>query len=176
MTEEIEKVNIEEQEPQKENLEDPKGKSELDTLKEENIKIKETLMRTLAELDNTRKRALDENDKIKKFAVGKFAEDLLNVMENFYLAFDSIDESQIDKNFLDGIKMTHNELKKVFEKNNLIRIYPLNEEFNPSLHNAITQIESELEDGKIAQVMQAGYLLNDRVLRPALVAVSKKNQ
>jgi molecular chaperone GrpE len=176
--EEKEVQKVQEQEVQEEHIvEEGQGEdNKKKVLEEENKKLKETLMRTLAELDNTRKRAEKEKQDTAQYAIGKFANDLINVRENFEVAFVSIDESKIEKNFLEGIRLTHNELKKVFERNGLVRIFPLNEDFNPLFHNAITQIESDLEEGKVAQVMQAGYSLNDRVLRPALVGVSKKKE
>ncbi|MDD2839589.1 MAG: nucleotide exchange factor GrpE [Rickettsiales bacterium] len=149
-------------------------------LEEENKKLKDTLMRTLAELENTRRRASEENEKTAKYAIGKFAEDLIPVMENFHLAFknsgEDFNESKA-KIFFDGIKLTQNELKKVFEKNGLVRLFPIDEKFNPDFHNAISQIESDKEEGTIVDVMQSGYTIKGRLLRPALVIVSKgKNQ
>lgn len=158
--------------------EEKKLKEKIEELEEENKKTKETLMRTLAELDNTRKRAIEENEKTAKYAISKFAEDLIPVMEDFYLAFDNVKkddlcDDKIAKNFFDGIVLTQNELKKVFERNGLLRIFPLNENFNPDLHNAIMQVEYDGDEGKVVQVMQAGYTIKDRLLRPALVGVSK---
>lgn len=158
--------------------EEKKLKEKIEELEEENKKTKETLMRTLAELDNTRKRAIEENEKTAKYAISKFAEDLIPVMEDFYLAFDNVKkddlcDDKIAKNFFDGIVLTQNELKKVFERNGLLRIFPLNENFNPDLHNAIMQVEYDGEEGKVVQVMQAGYTIKNRLLRPALVGVSK---
>ncbi len=189
--EELEEVNEKDKVEQKVNgLKDIKSSNDkedkddadkkIKTLEEENKKLKESLMSSLAELDNTRRRAIEENQKTAKYAIGKFAEDLIPVMEDFYLAFNSIEgldlcDDKVAKTFFDGIKLTQNELKKVFEKNGLVRLYPMNEDFNPDLHNAITQIESDQEDGKIVQVMQAGYMIKDRLLRPALVGVSKFN-
>lgn len=152
--------------------------NEILKLKEENQKLKDTLMRTLAELENTRRRAGEENEKMAKYAISKFAEDLIPVMENFYLAFKNAGEDgKYDENkakiFFDGIKLTQNELKKVFDKNGLVRVFPMNEKFNPDFHNAISQIESDKEEGIIVDVMQSGYTIKDRLLRPALVIVSK---
>ena len=101
--------------------EEKKLKEKIEELEAENQKTKETLMRTLAELDNTRKRAIEENEKTAKYAISKFAEDLIPVMEDFYLAFDNVKkddlcDDKIAKNFFDGIVLTQNELKKVFEK------------------------------------------------------------
>lgn len=159
-------------------IEDEKD-NKIKELEDENKKLKDNLMRTLAELDNTRKRSIEENEKTAKYAISKFAEDLIPVMENFYLAFENVKhedlcDDKVAKNFFEGITLTQNELKKVFDKNGLSRIFPLNEVFNPEFHNAITQIESDEEDGKIIQVMQAGYKIKDRLLRPALVGVSKQ--
>ncbi len=161
-----------------ENQEGEKKDDEKMKLKEENEKLKDTLMRTLAELENTRRRAIEENEKTAKYAISKFAEDLIPVMENFYLAFKNAgDGEQIDLNkakiFFDGIKLTQNELKKVFEKNGLLRLFPINEEFNPDFHDAISQIESDKNEGVIVDVMQSGYTIKGRLLRPALVIVSK---
>lgn len=161
--------------------EEKKLKEKIEALEEENKKTKETLIRTLAELDNTRKRAIEENEKTAKYAISKFAEDLIPVMEDFYLAFDNVKKDDLcddktAKNFFDGIVLTQNELKKVFERNGLLRIFPLNENFNPDLHNAIMQVEHDGEEGKVVQVMQAGYKIKDRLLRPALVGVSKTKE
>jgi len=165
------------------NIENNNKKTEeenaLKKLEEENRKNKDDLLRVLAELENTRKRFLDENDKTSKYAISKFAEDLIPVMENFYMAFDNMKEEELNdqkkvKNFFDGIKLTQNELNSVFKKHGLTRLFPLNEKFDPNLHNAIMQEEtSEMEEGQITKVMQAGYKIKDRLLRPALVAVAK---
>jgi len=164
-------------EEEEEEIEETKG-TQADGVEEENKKLKETLMRTLAELDNTRRRSADEKDKMAKYAIGKFAEDLIPVMENFYMAFLSVSEEDFNtspkvKTFFDGIKMTQSELKKAFERHGLIRLYPLNEPFNPDLHEAISQLESDEPEGTILQVLQAGYMIKERLLRPALVAVAK---
>lgn len=147
-------------------------------LQEENEKLKESLMRTLAELDNTRRRSVEENEKTAKYAIGKFAEDLIPVMENMYLAFDSVKDNNFDgnkeaKNFFEGVRLTHNELKKAFERSGVVRIFPMDDEFDPELHDAITQVESDKPEGMIVQVMQAGYKIKDRLLRPAMVGVAK---
>ena len=85
-------------------------------LEEENKKLKDSLMRTLAELENTRRIAGEEREKTAKFAISKFAEDLIPVMEDFYLAFkNSENKDNANEIFFDGVKLTHNELKKVFD-------------------------------------------------------------
>ncbi|MDR2527343.1 MAG: nucleotide exchange factor GrpE [Rickettsiales bacterium] len=146
---------------------------QINPLEDENKKLKETLMRTLADLDNTRKREAKEKEDIKKYAVANLAKDLVGIMENFELAFENIKDENIDKNFYDGVKLIKSELKKIFDKNEILRVYPLNEDFNPELHEAIAHIESDVEEGKVANVMQAGWVINGRILKPAMVAVSK---
>ena len=150
-------------------------------LEEELQKTKDTLLRTLAELDNTRRRTTEELEKTSNYAISGFLKDLIPVMENFYRAFNTIKDNKIDdlkeaENFLEGIKLTHNEFKKAFEKNKITRLYPLNEQFNPDFHNAITQVESDKETNTIIEVMEAGYKLKDRIIKPALVVVSKKKE
>ena len=143
-------------------------------LTEENALLKDKLLRTLAEAENTRRICEEEKSKTIKFAISNIAKDLINIMDNFYLAFDNLKNNKSNlESFLKGIELNFNELKKVFEKNNIKRIYPLNEEFNPAFHEAISQVESDKDSGIVVEVLQAGYLLNGRVLKPALVVVSK---
>ncbi len=136
------------------------------------------LLRTLAELDNVRRRARDEIEKSAKFAISGFAADLVLVVENFFLASDHAPKDEIEKvpaikNYADAIVMTEKELLKVLEKNQVKRIYPLNQKFDHNFHEAIAQIESEAEEGTVVQVIQAGYSISERLIRPALVGVAK---
>ena len=95
-------------------------------------------------------------------------------MENFYLSFGNLEKNTDDfESFVKGVELNFNEFKKIFEKNNIKRIYPTGEMFNPDFHEAISQIESEAETGTVVDVLQAGYSLNDRVIKPALVIVAK---
>ncbi|MDR1425801.1 MAG: nucleotide exchange factor GrpE [Rickettsiales bacterium] len=149
---------------------------ELDRLLKENADLKDKLLRTLAELENTRRRAAEEKDRTVKFAIADFVKDLIAVMENFHLALANIGKGAEEESFRvfhSGIELTFSELKKVFDKNNVSRIYPLGEQFNPRYHEAIATIESNSTTGIIVEVMQAGYALNDRILKPALVVVAK---
>jgi molecular chaperone GrpE len=143
-------------------------------LTEENAQLKDKFLRMAAELENVRRIATEEKEKISKYAISSFAGSLIPVMEDFFLAFKNAKKKEIEKTFFDGMNLTFNELKKVFEKYGLKRICPNGEKFNPDIHQAITQVESEMEENTIMEVAQAGYVLNDRVLKPALVVVSKK--
>ena len=136
------------------------------------------LLRSLAELDNVRRRSREEIEKSSKFAIFSFAADLVLVVENFFLASDNAPKAEIEKvpaikNYADAIVMTEKELLKVLEKNQVRRIYPLNQKFDHNFHEAIAQIESEAEEGTVVQVIQAGYSISERLIRPALVGVAK---
>ena len=135
-------------------------------------------LRTLAELDNVRRRAREENDKTAKFAIANFAGDLVTVAENFFMASENAPKDEIEKNpaiknYALAIEMTEKELLKVLEKNQVKRIYPLNQDFDHNFHEAVANIESEAKEGSVVQVIQAGYSIADRLIRPALVGVAK---
>lgn len=140
--------------------------------------LNDKLLRSLAELDNVRRRSREELEKASKFAVSGFVSDLVLVVENFLMASENAPKDEIEKvpaikNYAQAIVMTEKELLKVLEKNQVKRIYPLNQAFDHNLHEAIAQIESEAEEGTVVQVIQAGYTISDRLIRPALVGVAK---
>ena len=143
-------------------------------LTEENESLKAKVLRSLAEVENTRRICEEEKGKTMKFAITNFAKELINIMENFYLSFGNLEKNTDDfESFVKGVELNFNEFKKIFEKNNIKRIYPVGEMFNPDFHEAISQIESEAETGTVVDALQAGYSLNDRVIKPALVIVAK---
>jgi molecular chaperone GrpE len=157
----------------------PKELSEAEVLTKERDELKDRLLRTTAELQNNIRRNQEQIEKAHKFAITSFAKDLVNTMENLFSALDNLPKEEVEKNekfknFADGVALTYNELKKAFDKNNIKRIFPINEQFNPDFHQAIVQIPSDKEEGTVIQVMQAGYTINERLLRPALVGVAKK--
>ncbi len=136
------------------------------------------LLRTLAELDNVRRRSREEVEKAGKFAISGFVGDLVLVVENFFMASENAPRAEIEKNpaiknYADAIVMTEKELLKVLEKNQVKRIYPLNQPFDHNFHEAIAHLESEAEEGTVVQVIQAGYSISERLIRPALVGVAK---
>ncbi len=147
-------------------------------LEQKNSDLNDKLLRALAELDNLRRRSRDEIEKSSKYAISNFVGDLVLVVENFFLASENAPNEEIEKNaavknYADAIVMTKKELLKVLEKNQVKRIYPLNQKFDHNFHEAIAQVESEVEEGLVVQVIQAGYSIADRLIRPALVGVSK---
>lgn len=157
---------------------------EYNKIKKELADFKEIALRKAAELDNLKKRSQEELEKAIKYSISNFSKELLPVMDALYLAVDNVPKEELKtnnkfNNFFEGVNITLNELKKVFDKNNIKRIYPLNEMFDHDLHQAIMQVESDKEEGTIVNVIQAGYTLNDRLIRPAMVGVStgtKNNQ
>ena len=155
--------------------EDARGDDgEIQRLKEENESLKSKLLRTLAEIENTIRIGEEEKSKTLKFAITNITKELINIMENFYLSFENLEKNKNDfDSFLKGVELNFNEFKKVFDKNNIKRIYPLNEAFNPDFHEAISQIESDKDSGTVVEVLQAGYMLNERVIKPAMVIVAK---
>ena len=124
-----------------------------------------------AEAENARKRALEDIEKARKYAVEKFSLEILLVKDSLDAAL-SIDQASLES-FKDGVDLTSKQLINIFAKFNIEEINPIGEIFDPNFHQAMSMVESEEESNKILTVMQKGYKLNDRVLRPALVMVSK---
>jgi molecular chaperone GrpE len=124
-----------------------------------------------AEGENIRRRSLEDIDKARKFALERFSSELLAVKDSLDSAL--MVESATVESYKDGVELTSKQLLSVFEKFNIAEINPLNEKFDPNKHQAISTVESEIEPNTVLSVLQKGYTLNDRVLRPALVVVSK---
>jgi molecular chaperone GrpE len=129
-------------------------------------------LRAKAETDNVRRRGLEEAEKARKFAVEKFAGELLAVKDSLEAALATGDNASVES-LKSGVELTLRQLASVFEKQNLIEINPLGQKFDPNLHQAIGMVEGEGEANTVALVLQKGYQLNERVLRPALVQVFK---
>ncbi|CAM3030112.1 nucleotide exchange factor GrpE [Vibrio rarus] len=135
----------------------------------------DTVIRAKAEVENMRRRTEQEMSKARKFAINKFAEELLPVIDNLERAMQAADtESEVIKPILEGIEMTHKSFIDVVSKNGLKEINPEGEAFNPELHNAVSMVESpDHEANTVTVVLQKGYELNGRVVRPAMVMVAK---
>jgi molecular chaperone GrpE len=124
-----------------------------------------------AEGENIRRRAAEDIDKARKFAVEKFASELLAVKDSLDAAL--VVENASVENYRSGVELTIKQLTSVFEKFNLAEINPVGEKFDPHKHQAISMLESDAEPNTVISTLQRGYTLNDRVLRPALVTVAK---
>jgi molecular chaperone GrpE len=142
--------------------------------------FKDKLLRTLAEMENLRKRTEREVADARVYGVTGFARDVLAVADNMHRALETLGpelREQADAKLtalIEGVELTERELMKVLEKNGVKKFSPQGEKFDPNVHQAMYEVEnSDLPAGHVAQVIQAGYMLGDRVLRPALVAVVK---
>lgn len=151
--------------------------TEILRLREESEKNLNDFKRELAENDNLRKRHHRELDEAIKFTISGFAKDLIEVMESFHKAvsfkddFDTNDPKIIS--MFDGMDMTLKLLEKAFKKHELIRIYPLGDAFDHSVHQSISTVsDPNVNNNQIIDVIQAGYVIHGRLLKPALVVVN----
>lgn len=132
---------------------------------------KASVLYVKAEGENIRRRAVDDIDKARKFALEKFSGELLAVKDSLDAAL-SIEATEV-QSYKDGVELTAKQLSSVFEKFNIAEINPVGEKFDPNKHQAISMLENSGEPNTVTSVLQKGYTLNDRVLRPALVMVAK---
>jgi len=131
-------------------------------------------LRAKAEADNIRKRAQGEIASAHKFAVENFASELLSVKDSLEAALAT--GNAATETLKSGVELTLKQLSSVFGKFSLSEINPAGEKFDPHRHQAISAIESDAEPNTVLQVLQKGYLLHDRVIRPALVTVAKQKE
>ena len=149
-------------------------------------KLKETedkLLRSLAEIENQRRRFEKEIKDAFEFGSFNFAKEILATLDNLQrakLAIKNDDELKKNKDldrFLENITIIEKDLISIFEKNNIKKIDAIGKKFDPNIHQAMTEIEDEkAEAGTVVQEVQSGYMLGDRLLRPVLVGVSKKKE
>lgn len=130
-------------------------------------------MRAKADAENIRKRAQTDVANAHKYGVEKFSTELLTVMDSLEAAL-TVENANVE-NYKEGMELTHKQLATVFDKFGIKIINPQGEKFDPNLHQAICTVDSELAPNTVVQVMQTGYQLHDRVIRPALVSVSKSD-
>tara|TARA_B100000459_G_scaffold145555_1_gene110125 strand:- start:44 stop:724 length:681 start_codon:yes stop_codon:yes gene_type:complete len=141
--------------------------------------LKDKLLRALADLENTRRRAAREVADTRKYAASGLAKELLNVSDNLGRALETVTEEMRDgdagvKNLVLGIEMVEKEMLSAFERQGITRLDPLGEPFDHNFHQAMYEKEDTgYPAGTVAEVMQSGYVIHDRLLRPAMVAVSK---
>ncbi|MGF1608044.1 MAG: nucleotide exchange factor GrpE [Kiloniellales bacterium] len=152
--------------------------SPVERLEAEVASLKDQLLRALAETENVRRRAQREREDTARFAAAPVIKDLLGVADNLGRALGAVsDELAADERvqpLIDGIKLTEKELLAAFERHNIKKIEPLGERLDPHLHEAMFEIEDASKPaGTVVQVLQPGYRLHDRLLRPARVGVAK---
>lgn len=137
--------------------------------------LKNDYLRALAEAENTKKRCAQEIEKNTKYAIASFAKNLLSVADNLHRAIESAGANQENcKDLLKGVELTENELMKVFAKHGISKMDILGKTFDPNFHQVIQEVEDkEKPNGTIIAELQTGYMINDRILREAMVIVTK---
>jgi len=142
--------------------------------------FKDKLLRALAEMENLRRRTAREITDARQYSITGFARDVLQVADNMHRALGVADTELRDtadanvKALVEGVDLTERELHKVLEKHGVKKFSPLGEKFDPNFHQAMYEVpDGTAAPGTVAQVIQAGYLIGERVLRPAMVAVAK---
>ena len=147
-------------------------------LEAELAEFRDRLLRALAETENVRRRAHREREDASKYAIAGFAKDLLSAADNLRRALESLPESEVKdertRSLLAGVAATERELLGVFDRHGIKRIDPKGEAFDHNFHQAIFETERpEQPSGSVVEVLQPGYVLHDRLLRPAMVGVAK---
>lgn len=152
----------------------------LEALMAENAVLKERLLRAVAETENIRKRGERETAEARQYALTAFARDLLAVADNLGRALDAVSGENAEhsdetaKSLLSGVEMTAREMHNAFERHGIVKFDPQGHRFDPNIHQAMFEVENpRIESGTVAHVVQAGYKIGGRVLRPAMVGVAK---
>ena len=151
-------------------------------LEEEIEKIKDQLLRTLAENENLRKRTSKDIEHARKYGHISFVRDLLSSVDNLTRAVNAspIDKEKLEepiKNLIVGVEIVLNEINSFLDKNHIVKIEPMGEKFDYNFHQAMYEEPTDkVEAGIVTEVIQTGYLLHDRLVRPALVGISKKTE
>ncbi len=156
------------------------GFAVIEKLNAENAELKDRVLRALAEMENLRRRTAREVADARAYAVTAFARDMLAVADNLARALDSVPpearagaDSSL-KSLIEGVELTARDLQSALGRHGVTKLEPLGEKFDPNFHQAMYEIPHETTPaGAVAQVMQSGWKIGERVLRPALVGVSK---
>jgi len=139
------------------------------------LEEREKTLRTLADTENFKKRLTREKEEFCRYAVSSFIEEIIPVLDNLELALEHGSKKTACKELVQGVEMTLSLFRKTLEDNNLVQVGIPGEKFDPSIHEALIQEErDDMEHGTVCQVFQKGFVLNDRLIRPAKVTVSKK--
>jgi molecular chaperone GrpE len=146
----------------------------------ESAELKDKVLRTLAEMENLRRRTEREVGDARTYGIASFARDVLGIADNMQRALDAARQELSGSTdpgvntLLEGVELTERELLKALERNGVKRFDPQGEKFDPNLHQAMYEVpDPSVPSGMVMQVIQPGYMIGERILRPALVAVSK---
>jgi molecular chaperone GrpE len=156
--------------------------AEIETLRAENTDLKDKVLRLMAEMENLRRRTDRDKSEFSKYAISEFAREIIGVGDNIRRAIqavpkDAVTQDSVLHSFVEGVEVTERELLKILEKHQIKRFDPQGEPFNPHLHEAMTKIDvPNVPADTVVQVIHAGYMIGERVLRPAAVIVAKGGQ
>ena len=173
------KEHADEKAAEKENteqIENELSDDEITQLRQENVKLKDAFLRAYAEAENVKKRCQQEIEKNSKFAVSSFAKEMLSVADNLQRAVAAVDEEHRAqyRAVLEGVEMTQKELTHVFAKFGVQKIECMGKIFDPNFERVVQEVEDVSKPaGTIVSELQAGYMINDRILREAMVIVTK---
>lgn len=148
-------------------------------LEAEVAELKDQFLRALAETENVRRRSQRQFEEMRKYAAADLAKDLLNVADNLRRALDALTEEEAAENdslakLVGGLKAIEKDFLQAFENHHIRKLTPADEPFDPNLHQAMLSVEnSDKPGGTVVHVLQPGYMLRDRLLRPAMVGVAK---
>ena len=157
----------------------PSPDEELLQLREETAKLRDQALRAMAEAENTRRRVSREKEDMARYAIAGFARDLLAAADNLRRALDAVPEDARQADpvlaaMVDGVAASEKEMLSTFEKHGITKLDPAGEKFDPNYHQAMFEADNTGQvPGTVVQVLQSGYVLNGRLLRPAMVAVAK---
>lgn len=161
---------------------EPDPFNELENLYAENAGLKDKVLRTLADMENLRRRAEKETADAKIYGVTAFARDMLSFADNLRRALENLPDeaknqaSPTIKAFIEGIELTERDFLSRLARHGVKKIEPLGQKFNPNQHEALFEVpQSETPAGAVVQVVEAGYMIGERVLRPAKVGVSRSD-
>lgn len=176
----IDKEIVEDQTTDQSKIEDENNTASILDLEEKVLVLKDQLMRSLADGENLRKRTLKDIENSKKYSHISFVKDLVTSVDNFQRALKAVPEDKSSlpepiKNLIVGLEIVEKEILATLEKHNVKLIDPMGEKFDYNFHQAMFEVPTnEEEPGKVVEVSQKGYVLHDRLVRPAMVGISKK--
>lgn len=158
----------------------PEAADPISALESENAKLKDRLLRAVAEMENLRKRSERDVKDARQYAIANFARDMLTATDNLSRALMTMPQEARDeaegtfKSLIEGVEMTEREMIRLLEKNGITKIEPKGEKFDPHFHQAMFEVPNpDAVEGTVTEVVQAGYVIGERVLRPAMVGVAK---
>ena len=155
-------------------------KNELERLETKNVELKDQMIRTTADMENLRRRTRKDVSDAREYSISTFARDMLLIGDNLRRAMNALPPEITDsadegiKALIEGLCMTEREMLSIMERNGVKKITPLHERFDPHFHQAMFEVQNpELENNTVVEIVQDGYIIGSRILRPAMVGIAK---